>query len=165
MPQAQFPTFFREHLSAALIGIDLETAACERIGVVGRTGAGKSSLLAAMARIEPISSGTIKIDCVDIGTLPIDVLRNRIAFVPQEPFLFSGTIRENMDPRGLHLDSQIWSAINKCLATPLVQSLGGLDGQLEYGGSNLSSGQRQLLCMARALLKNSKVSKAFRKKY
>lgn len=149
--------FCREHLNAALAGIDLETAACERIGVVGRTGAGKSSLLAALARVEPIIGGTIKIDCVDIGTLPIDVLRNRIAFVPQEPFLFSGTIRDNMDPRGLHLDSQIWSAINKCLATPLVQSLGGLSGQLECGGSNLSSGQRQLLCMARALLKNSKV--------
>lgn len=140
-----------------MLAINLQTASCERVGIVGRTGAGKSSLLAAIARVEPISSGTIKIDLVDIATLPLDVLRNRIAFVPQEPFLFTGTIRANMDPRGLHLDSQIWNAISKCLATPLVQSLGGLTATLEFGGSNLSSGQRQLLCLARALLKNSKV--------
>lgn len=94
---------------------------------------------------------------VDIATLPLDVLRSRIALVPQDPFIFAGTIRENIDPNGLHLDSSIWNAINQCLATPLVQQLGGLNAELNAGGSNLSTGQKQLLCLARALLKNSKV--------
>lgn len=87
------------------------------------------------------------------------MLRSRIALVPQEPFIFAGTIRENIDPHGLHLDSSIWNVINQCLATPLCQSLGGLNAELESGGSNLSLGQKQLLCLARALLKNSKVPK------
>lgn len=150
--------YFRPHLPPSLVDINFETTSCERIGIVGRTGAGKSSLVAAIARIEPLWHGHIKIDQVDISTLPLNAIRNRIAFVPQEPFLFAGTIRSNMDPRGLHLDSQIWSAINKCLAAPLVQSLGGLDAQIDSSGTNLSSGQKQLLCLARALLKNSKVS-------
>lgn len=94
---------------------------------------------------------------VDIATLPLNVLRSRIALVPQDPFIFAGTIRENIDPNGLHLDSSIWNAINQCLATPLVQQLGGLNAELSAGGSNLSTGQKQLLCLARALLKNSKV--------
>ena len=78
--------------------------------------------------------------------------------MPQQPFLFSGTIRENMDPRGLYLDSQIWEAINACLAAPLIQSLGGLNAQIKDSGSNLSAGQKQLLCLSRILLKKSKVS-------
>lgn len=149
---------YRDHLAPALIGLNFESEPCERVGIVGRTGAGKSSIVAALMRVAPLQRGTLKIDCVDIATLPLQVLRNRVALVPQQPFLFNGTIRENMDPRGLHLDSKIWNAINSCLATPLVQSLGGLNAQLEEGGRNLSAGQRQMLCMARALLKNSKVS-------
>lgn len=148
---------YREHLAPAIIDICLEASPCERIGIVGRTGSGKSSMLAALTRIAPLCQGSLTIDCVNIATLPLNILRNNIALVPQQSFLFTGTIRENMDPRGLHPDSKIWSAINKCLATPLVQSLGGLNGQLEVGGSNLSAGQKQLLCLARALLKNSKV--------
>lgn len=74
----------------------------------------------ALVRVAPLSHGHITIDCVDIATLPLKVLRSRIALVPQEPFIFAGTIRENMDPHGLHLDSSIWNVINQCLATPLV---------------------------------------------
>lgn len=146
-----------DHLPSSLAGVDFKTSSCERVGIVGRTGAGKSSVLAALLRVAPLYRGRITIDTVDIATLPLSTLRSRIAIVPQEPFLFSGTIRDNMDPRSLHLDSEIWNAISNCLATPLVQSLGGLSARLDAAGANLSAGQKQLLCLARALLKRSKV--------
>lgn len=149
--------FCSDHLPESLCNVDFQTTPCERIGIVGRTGAGKSSILASLLRVVPLYRGRITIDTADIATLPLHVMRSRIAIVPQEPFLFSGTIRENLDPRALHLDSEIWSAINNCLATPLVQVLGGLNGRLDVGGSNLSAGQKQLLCLSRALLRKSKV--------
>lgn len=93
----------RSYLQASLRNINFQTTSCERIGIVGRTGAGKSSLMAALLRIAPLSTGRITIDTVDISTLPLDVLRSRIALVPQDSFLFSGTVRDNLDPRGLHL--------------------------------------------------------------
>lgn len=148
-----------EHLPPSLTEITFETTSCERIGFVGRTGAGKSSIFAALYRVAPLIHGSVKIDFVDIATMPLHTLRSRIAFVPQQPFLFSGTIRENMDPRGLHLDSNIWGALNTCRAAPLVQSLGGLNGQVNINGSNLSAGQKQLICLARVFLKNSKVNR------
>jgi ATP-binding cassette, subfamily C (CFTR/MRP), member 10 len=149
---------YRENLTPSLKNINLEIQPCERLGIVGRTGAGKSSMLSALLRVSShMQRGEISIDCINIAALPIAVLRSRIAIVPQEPFLFSGRIRDNLDPRELHLDSEIWKALNSCLASPLVQSLGGLNAQLESGGDNLSSGQKQLFCLTRALLKNSKI--------
>lgn len=102
--------------------------------------------------------GHIYIDGVNISTLPMTELRERIAVVPQDPFLFTATVRENLDPTGIYLDSQIWDSIGKCLATPMVQSLGGLGARIEAAGANLSAGQKQLLCLSRALLKRRKVS-------
>lgn len=93
----------RPYLQTSLRNINFQTSSCERIGIVGRTGAGKSSLTAALLRIAPLHTGRISIDTVDIATLPLDVLRSRVALVPQDSFLFSGTIRDNLDPRGLHL--------------------------------------------------------------
>ena len=93
----------RPYLQASLRNINFQTSSCERIGVVGRTGAGKSSLMAALLRIAPLSTGHIYIDTVDISTLPLDTLRSRVALVPQDSFLFSGTVRDNLDPRRLHL--------------------------------------------------------------
>lgn len=102
----------RPYLQTSLRNINFQTSSCERIGVVGRTGAGKSSLMAALLRIAPLSTGHIYIDTVDISTLPLATLRSRIALVPQDSFLFSGTIRDNLDPRGLHLGicvfQQLW---------------------------------------------------------
>lgn len=149
---------YRENLIPALNNISFETASYERLGIVGRTGAGKSSIINALLRVSETTRGAIIIDNVDINTLALSVLRNRVAIVPQEPFLFSGSVRDNLDPRALHLDSEIWNAITHCLTSPLVQSLGGLSGRIEPGGSNLSAGQKQLLCLTRALLKSAKVS-------
>lgn len=127
------------------------------MGIVGRTGAGKTSILSALLRVSPLTRGTILIDHVNIATLSLEAVRSRLAIIPQEPFLFAGTVRENLDPYSLHVDSKIWQAINNCLASPLIQSLGGLSAKLETGGTNLSAGQKQLLCLTRALLKNSKI--------
>ncbi|KAH8269735.1 hypothetical protein KR018_008658 [Drosophila ironensis] len=168
---------YREHLSPALRGITFQTEAFERIGIVGRTGAGKTSVLAALLRVAPLSQGEIQLDHVNLKTLALNVLRERIGVITQEPFLFEGesgttrvfcwvilstpivgTVRENLDPRHGFYDSEIWHAIkNSAAATLLVQQLGGLDGKVETCGNNLSAGQRQLLCLARALLKNAKV--------
>lgn len=145
---------YRPNLPPALQGINLNTEICERIGVVGRTGSGKSSLLGATLRVAPLTRGIITLDCVNLAALPLSVLRSRISCIPQEPFLFSGTIRENLDPRNEHVESEIMSALSHCLSSPFVQAMGGIDAQLK---NNLSSGQKQLLCLTRALLKNSKV--------
>ncbi|XP_055637767.1 ATP-binding cassette sub-family C member 10 [Toxorhynchites rutilus septentrionalis] len=148
---------YREHLPCVLRNVTMQITSCERIGVVGRTGAGKTSILASMLRVAPLAEGTVTIDFVNIATLPLDVLRSRIAVVSQDPFLFNGTIRQNLDPRSLHMDSEIWEAITCCLASPLVQALGGLEAMLDPNGSNLSAGQKQLLCLTRAVLKKSKI--------
>jgi ATP-binding cassette, subfamily C (CFTR/MRP), member 10 len=149
---------YRENLVPALNGVSFETLSYERIGIVGRTGAGKSSIINALLRVSEMMRGKILIDNVDTNTMPLNILRSRIAIVSQEPFLFTGTVRENLDPRGIYLDSEITNAIQHCLTSPLVQSLGGLNGKIEGGGTNLSAGQKQLLCLTRALLKSAKVS-------
>ncbi|XP_015020423.2 ATP-binding cassette sub-family C member 10 [Drosophila mojavensis] len=149
---------YREHLSPALRDISFKTEAFERIGIVGRTGAGKSSVLAALLRVAPLSHGDIYLDQMNLKTVALSVLRERIGVITQEPFLFEGTVRENLDPSHRYYDSEIWHAIkSSAAATLLVQQLGGLDGHVDRGGNNLSAGQRQLLCLARALLKNAKV--------
>jgi len=169
---------YREHLLPAIHNISFKTEAFERVAIVGRTGAGKTSLIAALMRVAPLTKGEITLDCVNLKTLSLKTLRDRIGVIPQEPFLFEGkfqtkiysiqfnfmafiflgTVRENLDPRHTYHDVEIWHALTNCTAaTLLVQSLGGLDGNLMKGGVNLSAGQKQLLCLARALLKNCKV--------
>uniref|UniRef100_A0A182MWB3 ABC-type xenobiotic transporter n=1 Tax=Anopheles culicifacies TaxID=139723 RepID=A0A182MWB3_9DIPT len=148
---------YREHLPCSIKSININVKPCERISIVGRTGSGKTSVLASMLRVAPLDKGTIAVDFVNISTLPLDVLRSRIALISQDPFLFNGTIRDNLDPRAVHVDSEIWEAITCCLASPLVQALGGLYAQLDVSGANLSAGQKQLLCLTRALLKKSKI--------
>ncbi|KAL9928388.1 ATP-binding cassette sub-family C member 10 isoform 1-T2 [Glossina fuscipes fuscipes] len=149
---------YREHLPPALHNFTFKTEAFERLAIVGRTGAGKSSILAALLRVEPITGGEISLDFVNLKELSLNILRDRIGLITQEPFLFEGTVRENLDPRSTYHDTEILHAITNCTAiTYLVQNLGGLDGKLEKDGSNLSAGQKQLICLARALLKNFKV--------
>ncbi|XP_043508427.1 ATP-binding cassette sub-family C member 10 [Frieseomelitta varia] len=148
---------YREHLVPSLNGISFITRPAEKIGIVGRTGAGKSSLFASLFRLTEITVGSILIDNVNIETLQLNAIRSRLAIIPQNPFLFSGTIRENLDPLNQYPDLQIYKAIEKCKIHSLVYRLGGFGATLDEGGSNLSAGQRQLFCLVRAILHNAKI--------
>ncbi|KAF7405702.1 hypothetical protein HZH68_005071 [Vespula germanica] len=148
---------YREHLIPSLKEISFITRPAEKIGIVGRTGAGKTSILTSLFRLVEISSGSILIDNVNIQTLQLSALRSRLAIIPQRPFLFSGTIRENVDPLNQYPDLHIYKALEKCKVHSLIYRLGGLGAQLDEGGSNLSAGQRQLLCLVRAILHNAKI--------
>ncbi|KAL4067103.1 P-loop containing nucleoside triphosphate hydrolase protein [Scleroderma yunnanense] len=149
---------YRPELDFVLKDISLTINPRENIGICGRTGAGKSSLLLALFRIIEPHSGTILIDGVDITQIGLHDLRSSISIVPQSPDLFEGTLRENIDPVGEHQDADIWAALEHAHLKSYIESLpGGLDSPVQEAGSSLSAGQRQLLCFARALLRKSKV--------
>jgi len=130
----------------------------EKIGIVGRTGAGKSTLTLALFRLLEASEGTIFIDDVDISKIGLNDLRSKISIIPQDPILFLGSIRKNLDPWDAYNDDEIWSVLIKVHMQKVVQELvHGLETKVEEGGANFSLGQRQLLCIGRALLRNSKI--------
>lgn len=148
---------YREHLSPSLKHINFQTRPSEKIGVVGRTGAGKSSLLTALFRLVEISNGCILIDSVDIANLSLHSLRSRLSVIPQEPFLFSGSIRDNVDPLNQYSDHEVYDALNRCHIVDAVRRMGGLSAQVASGATCFSAGQKQLLCLSRAILHNAKV--------
>ena len=136
--------------------LNLKIKAGEKVGIVGRTGAGKSSLISVIFRlVEP--EGTIMIDGVDIKSLGLHELRQKVSIIPQDPSLFSWTVRENLDPFKEYNDHKMWQALAEAHLFSTIRSMGGLDARVSEGGANLSLGQRQLLCMARALLKKNKI--------
>jgi len=125
---------------------------------VGQTGAGKSSLAVALWRLRELESGSITIDSIDLSTVALEHLRTRLSIIPQDPLLFRGTIRHNLDPFEEWDDSNIWDALRRCRMESFVRSKAStLSHEVTEGGTNLSVGQRQLLCMARAILKGSKI--------
>ena len=129
----------------------------EKIGIVGRTGSGKSSLMQILFRIHEPSSGSITIDGVDISRLALKTLRKSLGIIPQDPVLFLGTVRSNLDPFHTYTDADIWDALTRAHIKEKIHELGGLDAKIVAGGENLSVGQRQLLCLARSMLAKPKV--------
>nr|CAD7603849.1 unnamed protein product [Timema genevievae] len=128
----------------------------EKVGIVGRTGAGKSSLIAALFRLARVE-GTIRIDGIDTKDIGLQDLRSRISIIPQDPVLFSGTLRNNMDPFHEFTDCMLWSALEDVELKKYCVSSNGLDMKVTKGGGNFSVGQRQLICLARAILRNNKI--------
>ena len=124
---------------------------------MGRTGAGKSSLIASLFRLaEP--EGQIIIDGIDIKTIGLHDLRSKISIIPQDPVLFSGSLRKNLDPFGDYNDQQMWNALEAAKLKGYVSKLtNGLDSVMTEGGSNFSVGQRQLVCLARAILRRNRI--------
>jgi ABC-type multidrug transport system fused ATPase/permease subunit len=190
---------YRPELDPVLRGITFSVRPREKIGVVGRTGCGKSTLMLALYRIVEPSHGRVIIDGIDVSTIGLKDLRSRLALVPQDPVIFSGTIRSNLDPFGdaqsqgqssdhtaplsrgstyttnstttppttttttitsanADADAALWSALERAGLAAAVRAMeGGLDAPVAEGGNNLSQGQRQLLCMARALLRSARI--------
>uniref|UniRef100_A0A1A8UY92 ATP-binding cassette sub-family C member 10 n=1 Tax=Nothobranchius furzeri TaxID=105023 RepID=A0A1A8UY92_NOTFU len=148
---------YREGLPNALEGVSLVVQPGEKIGIVGRTGSGKSTMFLALFRMVELSQGQILLDHLDISTVGLSQLRSRLAIIPQDPFLFSGTIRENLDPCQRHQDQQLLDVLDQCHLSSVLSRIGGLDAEVGERGKCLSAGQRQLLCLARALLTQAKV--------
>lgn len=149
---------YADHLPLVLKGISCTIQAGTKVGIMGRTGSGKSTFFQTLFRFIELDSGSIAIDGIDIAGVPLNRLRKSMAIIPQDPTLFMGTIRSNLDRYGEYKAEDIEKSLKQAEMWEFIQTLpAGLDTMLTEGGTNLSQGQRQLLCMARALLIKAKI--------
>lgn len=164
---------YRAGLPLVLQGLTMDIKGGERIGIVGRTGAGKSSIMSALFRLTELSAGSITIDGIDISTVSLHVLRSRLAIIPQDPTLFKGTIRSNLDPFNEHDDLELWSALRKAYLIDQEQEPEEnradnkpkpgpinkltLESPVDEEGLNFSLGQRQLMALSRALVRDARI--------
>ncbi|WPK23590.1 hypothetical protein PUMCH_000831 [Australozyma saopauloensis] len=181
-PDASWPTAGEIHvqdvslryapeLPRVIKNVSFHVKPCNKIGIVGRTGAGKSTIITAFFRFMDLETGKIAIDGVDISKIGLDDLRQAITIIPQDPTLFTGTIRSNLDPYDQYTDEQIFEALTRVnliargereaskqvTTTDNQNKFLDIETSISEGGSNLSQGQRQLMCLARSLLKSPKV--------
>ncbi|KAM1229150.1 hypothetical protein ACFX2J_008153 [Malus domestica] len=149
---------YRPNTPLVLKGISLNIFGGEKIGVVGRTGSGKSTLIQVFFRLVEPSGGRIIIDGIDITTIGLHDLRSRFGIIPQEPVLFEGTVRSNIDPIGMYSDEEIWKSLERCQLKDVVAAKPEkLNCLVADNGDNWSVGQRQLLCLGRVMLKHSRL--------
>ncbi|KAI7984101.1 ABC transporter C family member 5 [Camellia lanceoleosa] len=149
---------YKENLPTVLHGVSCTFPGGKKIGIVGRTGSGKSTLIQALFRLIEPASGRIIIDGIDISTIGLHDLRSRLSIIPQDPTLFEGTIRGNLDPLEELSDEEIWQALDKCQLREIVrQKEQKLDTPVLENGDNWSVGQRQLVSLGRALLKQARI--------
>ncbi len=141
-----------------LSGINLKIARGQTVGIIGATGSGKSTLISLIPRFYDVKSGSVRVDGADVREYPFSQLREQIGIVPQKSVLFSGTVRDNLRQRAPSAgDSELIEALKTAQAYDFVSKLGGLDSRVEQGGRNFSGGQRQRLCIARALVGRPKL--------